>query len=417
MYKNNNIIVVGGGVIGISVAYYLSKSGIPVTVLEQNTVCSGSSYGNAGLIVPSHSIPLASPSAIINGLKWMIKKDSPFYIKPRISIDLINWVLRFIAASTYSKLKNTTSKKIEMSLQSLLLYRELIETEQFDVGFHQNGSLSVYSTEHEFTKGEQESVMLNDFGISNMVMDQTDILDFEPTLSPIVKGGIFYDQDAHITPDLFVKTLADRIKSLGSSIQTGVAIKTIETAGNRLTAIVTNKETYHPSEVVFAAGAWSGKLLKMLGIRLPVEPGKGYSITTSTSIDMPKRPLMLVEGKVGVTPFDNALRFAGTLELSGLNTEINHTRIGAIIDTVEKYMNLQVNQRNREFWCGMRPMSPDGLPIIGRIKSFNNAIICSGHSTLGMTLAPASGRLVADILKNDTPIINPDPFSPNRFGC
>ena len=415
MAKQEDVVVIGGGVIGVCAAYYLLDSGRQVTLLERDSICSGSSYGNAGLLVPSHSVPLAAPGAITQGLRWIFNPESPFYVKPRLSLDLLRWLWRFRAAANERRMRESLPIICELSNASVALYEELMSKEELACNFAHVGSLTLFKSERGFEEGREEADLLSEYGIASRSLDAGQVRDMEPSAREDVAGGILHEDDAHLKPDEFVHGLASRFVERGGVIETDTEVVGFETMGNRVDAIKTTRGEYRADQVVLAAGTWSPAVVRDLGIRLPVQPAKGYSITFERPDGAPEVPLMLGEAKVGVTPMGPFLRLAGTLELSGLNLDISDRRVRAVVLAPEDYLSMDLDPSRGEVWCGMRPLSPDGLPMVGPTDSMENLIVATGHSMTGVTLGPATGKLVAQIANGDEPIVDPTPFSPMRF--
>ena len=415
MVKQEDVVVIGGGVIGVCAAYYLLDSGRRVTLLERDSICSGSSYGNAGLLVPSHSVPLAAPGAITQGLKWMFNPESPFYVKPHLSLDLLSWLWRFRAAANERRMRESVPVICELSNASVTLYEELMSNEELDCHFAHVGSLTLFRSETGFEEGREEACLLGEYGISSRTLDARQVRDTEPSAREDIVGGILHEDDAHLKPDEFVHGLASRFLERGGVIETDTEVVGFEKAGNRVDVVNTTRGDYQAAQVVLAAGTWSPAVVRDLGIRLPVQPAKGYSITFERPDGAPEVPLMLGEAKVGVTPMGPFLRLAGTLELSGLNLDISDRRVKAVVRAPEQYLSIDLNSDSGEVWCGMRPLSPDGLPMVGPTDSMENLIVASGHSMTGVTLGPATGKLVAQLANGEKPIVDPTPLSPTRF--
>ena len=415
MNRRADVLVIGGGVIGVCAAYYLQQEGRQVVILEQDEVCSGCSYGNAGWLVPSHSVPLAQPGAVLKGLRWMFRPESPFYIKPRLSRDLIAWLLRFLAAANERTIRKSLPAICELSQASLDLYDELITKEELDCYYEQKGLIALFKSEKERQEGVEEAQLLAEHGVSSRELEPAQVVEMEPAVRSDVAGGVYYDGDAHLKPDSMVRALAARFEAQGGAIHTGTEVLGFEVSGDRIVSVETSKGNYEAQQVVLATGAWSPRVARELRLNLPVQPAKGYSITYDDPVNPPSRPLMLAEAKVGVTPMGPALRFAGTLELSGLNTDINSRRVEAIRRAAGRYLATDVSASAETVWCGMRPLTPDNLPIIGTVAWLSGLIVATGHSMTGVTLGSATGKLVSQLATQQEPIVDPTPFSPHRF--
>ena len=415
MGQQADVLVIGAGVIGVCSAYYLQQEGRRVVVLEKDEICSGSSFGNAGWLVPSHSVPLARPGAVLNGLRWMLRPESPFYIKPRLSRELITWLWRFRAAANERTVSQSLPVICELSQASLDLYEELVTREELDCYFERKGLISVYRTQQGLEEGVEEALLLREHGISSRELGSAEVADMEPAILTDIAGCVYYDGDAHLKPDSLVRGLAARFEAHGGVIHTGTEVLGFELAGDTVVSVQTNKGAYHAEQVVLATGAWSPGVARELKLNLPVQPAKGYSITFDEPVNPPSTPVMLAEARVGVTPMGSVLRFAGTLELSGLNTDIDPRRVEAIRRAGERYLATDVSASPQTVWCGMRPLTPDNMPIIGAVDRPSNLIVATGHSMTGVTLGSATGKLVSQLVTKQDPLVDPAPFSPQRF--
>jgi D-amino-acid dehydrogenase len=415
MDQRADVLVIGGGVIGVCAAYYLQQEGRRVVLLDKDEICSGSSHGNAGWLVPSHSVPLARPGAILNGLRWMLRPESPFYVKPRLSLELIAWLWRFRAAANERTVRRSLPVACELSKASLELYEELITKEELDCYYEQRGLIALYATEQGLEEGVEEGHLLREHGISSQELNSAQVTAMEPAVRSDVAGGIYHDGDAHLKPDDLVHGLAARFQAQGGVIHTGTEVLGFELAGDTIASVKTDKGDYPARQVVLAAGAWSPWVVRALKLKLPVQPAKGYSITFDEPVDPPSMPVMLAEARIGVTPMGPVLRFAGTLELSGLNTDIDRRRVEAIRRAGHRYLATDLSASPETVWCGMRPLTPDNLPIIGAVDRPSNLIVATGHSMTGVTLGSVTGKLVAQLVTEQDPIVDPAPFSPMRF--
>lgn len=414
--KDVDVLVVGGGVIGLCSAYYLLEQGREVVILEQGDIGAGSSYGNAGLIVPSHLIPLAEPGALAKGLKWLLDAESPFYIKPRLDRELLSWLWRFRAASREAPMRRAIPVLRDLGRISSQLYEELVARESLACNYEQLGLLTLFRSEDGYEEGAAEARLLQEFGMSLSLLSGAELREMEPALSVSVIGGIHYHRDAHLNPALFLQEMAKRVQRMGAAVQTHTEVLGFEVRHGRIHAVQSTRGDYFPEQVVLAAGSWSPTLARDLRLSLPVQPAKGYSVTVERPPTAPRFPLLLGEARVAVTPMESQLRFAGTLELAGLDFIINRRRVGAILRAATAYLEGQPEQSPLiEIWRGLRPCTPDGLPIIGRAASPRNLIVATGHATIGMSLGPVSGKLVAQITCDQPPLMDVTPLRVGRF--
>jgi D-amino-acid dehydrogenase len=410
------VLIIGGGVVGVCSAYYLAAQGRDVIVLDKGEICSGSSYGNAGLICPSHSVPLAAPGALRAGLRWLLNPESPFYIQPRLDRELLSWLWRFRAACSESRARRSIPVLRDLLCASAQLYEELAALEGLEFGYRQNGSLMLYNTRQGYEAGLEEARHLAPYGIQTQALDRAQVREIAPHILPGVVGGILHTEDAQIIPDRFVTGLARLAESRGVRFHPHTEVLGFGTAKNRITAVQTTKGDFGPAEVVLAGGSWSPVLARELGLRLPIQPAKGYSITVKRPEACPGIPLGLGEARVYLTPMGETMRLAGTLELAGLDLSINRRRVAAILQSARRYIGGLDQLEVLEIWRGLRPCTPDGLPIIGRSKQYGNLIIAAGHAMIGMSLGPITGQLVSQLACGQTPALDLGPLSPSRFG-
>jgi D-amino-acid dehydrogenase len=409
-----SVLVIGGGVIGVSSAYYLARDGWEVTLLEKGEICAGSSYGNAGLIVPTHLVPLAAPGVWWQGVKWMLNSESPLYIKPRASLELARWLWRFRAACTPGRVRRAMPLLRRLSLESVELYRGFAEKD-LDFGFREAGSLTVFSTPEGLAHGREEAKLLREGGANVEVLDGAQARSLEPMLQKGVVGALYGKEDALLVPDRFVKGLAKLAESGGVRIMTGTEAIGFRTGGGRITAVDTTRGTFSADTVVVAAGAWSPGLGRTLGLRIPIQPAKGYSLTYRRPARAPSIPLLPAEGRFSVTPMGEFLRFGGTLELAGMDLSINRRRVDALRRKALQCIEGGESFELLEIWRGLRPCTPDGLPLVGRPRRVENLVMAAGHAMVGMSLGPATGRLVAQLCGGSTPPADVRLLDPDRF--
>jgi D-amino-acid dehydrogenase len=410
------VVVIGGGVIGVCAAWYLGHDGHAVTLLDRADVCAGSSYGNAGLIVPSHSVPLAAPGVLWKGLRWMLDPESPFYIKPRLDRDLLAWLWKFRGACTAEHVARAVPVLRDLGLASLGLYRELAAIDGLHSGFEQRGVLAVYRTAAGFAEARHEADLLARNGLRVETLDAGAARLAEPSLGPAVIGALRFPDDAQLVPDAFVTGLARAAAARGVRIRPATEVLGFETRGRRVHAVETTRGPIEADEVVLAAGAWSASLARGLGLRLPIQPAKGYSVTCERPAGGPAVPLLLGEAKMAITPMGDRLRFAGTLELAGLDLTIDRRRVEAVRRAAGAFLKGGVDDLPLvEIWRGLRPCTPDGLPIVGRPARLDNLILATGHAMIGVSLGPVTGKLVAQLAAGAPPLVDLAPLRPERF--
>ncbi|MDA0746514.1 MAG: FAD-dependent oxidoreductase [bacterium] len=417
MRHQTDVVIIGGGSVGICSAHYLLETGRKVTVLEKGEICSGSSYGNAGLIVPSHSVPLAAPGVISKGLRWMLDPESPFYIKPRLNLELASWLWKFHAACAEKQMLRSIPVIRDLNLASLRLFDELASIQDLDFGYQKKGHLAVYRTPEGLAGGVEEAHLLSQNGVQTEVLTPEELQKLDPAVHYNTIGAVYFPQDAHLIPDRFVKELAQHAQSRGADLRPNTEVLGFETTSGRIHTIQTTRGEFTANQIILASGSWSPGVVKTLGLNLPIQPAKGYSITFKRPPICPTIPASLAESKVAVTPMGDNLRFAGTLELAGLDLSINNRRVRAILNAVPRYLPaLDPNSLEQlEIWRGLRPCTPDGLPFLGRSEAFENLIVAAGHAMIGISLGPITGKLVSQLVARKPPQIDLAPLCIERF--
>ncbi len=409
------IVVIGGGIAGLCSAYYLNKSGHRVTVLDMGRFDDGCSYGNAGMVVPSHFIPLAAPGMISKGIRWMFNPRSPFFIRPRFRSELIRWGYQFYRHSTVSHVERAIPVLREISLLSKQLYRALAS--EMDFGFAERGLLMYFQT-HEAQEEERESARIaNREGIEARLLSADEIKTLEPDVQVSARGAVYFPGDSHLNPRTLMNCLVARLKANGVDVFSGEEVVEFVRKKNEVTKVRTRDKSIELDEVVVASGAWSPSLLTLLRVYLPLQAGKGYSFTTPFSKAPIRIPSILTEARVAITPMNDFVRFGGTMEITGLDHRINMNRVRGIVASIPRYypeLHVEVPSADR-VWHGLRPCSPDGLPYIGRLRSFRNVIVATGHSMMGISLGPATGLLVSEIANESIRSMDTALFNPSRF--
>ncbi|MBO3099460.1 NAD(P)/FAD-dependent oxidoreductase [Gelidibacter pelagius] len=413
---NKEIIIIGGGIIGLCSAYYLQKEGHTVSVIDQSNLDMGASYVNAGFLSPSHFIPLSAPGVMKQGIKWMFNKSSPLYIKPRFDIDFMKWTLAFNRSCTAKHVNTSVPIIRDLTLLSQELYSSIKQDEGFQFQLENKGLLMLCQSEKKLEEEIKVADLARQMGLEASEISLDDLKKLQPNVRLNVKGATYYKCDSHMTPQEFMSDIKTYLKEFGVAFFTNEKVNDIEMVNGYITSITTNKKNYQADEFVLAAGSWSSFLSKKLSLQLLLQAGKGYRINTDqdTGISI---PAILSEAKVAVTPMHGFTRFAGTMEIAGINQDINKARVDAIAHAVTKYypeITLDQEDKNNA-QAGLRPVSPDGLPYIGRSKKCVNLTIATGHAMMGWGLGPATGKLVSEVISNKKTTLNLDPFHPDRI--
>ncbi|MBM3277538.1 MAG: FAD-dependent oxidoreductase [Candidatus Handelsmanbacteria bacterium] len=397
MKREVEVLVIGGGVVGVCAAYFLGKQGRQVVLVEKGELCAGSSYGNAGLVVPSHSVPLAAPGVAFKALKWMLDPESPFYVAPRWDAALWRWLWNFWRTGNENHVRRALPLLRDLHLASKGLFAELTRLKGMACAYEERGALYAFRTRAGLEAGIAEGERLGGAGLPPQVLDRAGVEALEG-MEARVEGGVYYPQDAHLVPDRFVRGMGQHLR--GAEVLTQTEVLELRREGGRIVLVRTTRGDFAPREVVLAAGSWSPLLARQAGLSLPIQAAKGYSITLKKPLPCPAVPLLLGEAKVGVTPMGEWLRFAGTLELAGLDLRINQRRVEAILRAVPSYLP-QIEPAKLELveiWRGLRPATPDGLPFLGRAPGCGNLTVAAGHATIGLSLGPITGKLVAQVV-------------------
>jgi D-amino-acid dehydrogenase len=415
--KRTDVLVLGGGVIGLACALYLLKAGASVRVLEQGTPGCGSSHGNCGTITPSHSPPLAMPGMIGVALRSMLKSDAPFYLNPRFDGPRLRWLLGFAQRCNWRDFNHAASARLAILKRSRQLLGELVRDEKFECEFAEDGVLYAYRSARKRKADEQHhAAVLDGLGIEVHRLQGDDVEAMEPALRPGVVGGLFHPGDARLRPDHYATELARRVIELGGVIETGARIDDFKTGQGCVEQVVTSRGVFEGDNVLLALGAWSPLLAKKLDLRLPMQPGKGYSLTYSRPSLAPRHTLVLREASVCVTTWQSGYRLGSTMEFSGYAEGLNRTRIDALRRGAAEGLREPEGPELLEEWWGWRPMSMDELPIIGHSGRWSNLLLATGHGMLGVSMSTATAELVTSMLGGPASPVDALPFAPARFG-
>jgi D-amino-acid dehydrogenase len=411
------ITIVGAGVVGLCCAYYLDKEGFDITVIDRNDITDGCSFGNMGYISPSHFIPLASPGIISQGLKWMLSSSSPFYIKPRFNWELIQWGLTFW--------KNSNAQRVNASvphLNNLLqLSRDLMTDlkKQLNDSFSmiERGCWTLYQNEKTGDHEKHLTEQATSLGLKTQTYTGAQVQELESEVEVRVAGGVLWLDDCHLDSAKLMKSLHRYLRDKGVKFVLSTEVKGFERTNGKINSVVTDKEKIAADEIIVANGSWMPAVARMAGIHLLMQPGKGYSVVYENIEKNLYRPAILVEARTAMTPIERRLRIGGTMELSGHSDHILPKRVAAIYDSVKKYFpSLNISQPDpKQAWYGYRPVTPDGLPYIGKHKKFANLTFAGGHAMLGVSAAAATGKLVNEIIGNRPTSIDIFAFEPERF--
>lgn len=472
MSERSDVVVVGGGVVGACVTQALAARGAAVTLLEREPeVCPPASavYANCGLLVPSEVEPLAHPGALGQGLRWLLDGSSPFYVKPRASLTLARWLWLFRRACAPEVARAHAPLLHKLGEVSAALHDELAAGraaesdgrgggsdgrregggrsreggarsreggdggaahDSADWHYHRNGWLFVYETAAGMAAAEAAADQTRTLGVAVETLTADEVRERAPQVRPgSVAGGVLTPDDGHLDPAAFTRAMVARARRDGATVVTGAEVYGFETGGGRaagarreraggghVRAVRTTRGVFAAGQVVVAAGAWTPLLLRELGLRLPIEPAKGYSIDVARPEGTSELPLCVGEAHVVLTPLGDALRLGSTLELAGWDMRLRPRRLAGLRRAAARVVGLPEDGPVRQVWRGPRPLTPDGLPVIGRTPRHPNLVLATGHCMLGLSLGPVTGRLVAEMCAGEAPSLDIAALAPTRFG-
>ena len=411
------VTIIGGGVIGLCSAYYLQKEGYDVTVIDRGDITDGCSFGNMGYMSPSHFVPLASPGIISQGLKWMLNSTSPFYIKPRLNLHLMQWGWHFWKSST-AKMVEKNSPHLNDLLQ---LSRHLINEMRTEIGdtfnMEEKGCLMMCkqqkTLDHEFHLADDAEK----FGLKVERLHKDAVQQLEPDVELNVAGAVLFKDDCHFNPGKMMIALKKYLETKAVHFLLNTTVTGFERSNKNISAIITDKGTFAAEQIIVATGSWLPVVTKMMGIKLLLQPGKGYSYTYDYVEKNIKYPAILVDGRCAITPWGQQLRIGGTMELSGINNKVMISRMQGIYNSAKDfYPGLKIDFPPADkIWNGLRPVTPDGLPYIGRVSNFDNVIVAGGHAMLGISEGTGTGKLVSELMQQKKTSIDMEAFKVSRF--
>lgn len=412
----DSAIIVGGGVIGIACAHYLAGAGMKVTVIDQATIGAACSHANCGYVCPSHVLPLNSPDALAEGFASLFSRDAAFRIKPQLRLGLYRWLFEFARRCTHTRMIDAGHR-----LQSLLdlsrnEYRGFFESCNVPAEWRQDGLLYVFGTPEGLDRYATTHKTLDEnYGVVARRLEGSELTSFDESLKSDLAGAFYYPNDATLRPDKLMQHWRSLLTEMGVEFIEQCAFENLQASGSRIQAVTTSRGELAADHFVFAAGAWSSKLANSLRCQIPVEPGKGYSVTMQRPDLSPQHSMLFPEHHIGVTPFEDSFRIGSIMEFVGFDTSIPKRRLAQLRDSARAYLRTDIGEDIEETWYGWRPMTWDSLPIIGRVPGLSNGVLATGHNMLGLTLAPATGRLVSELVLEQPTVIDVEAYSPARF--
>ena len=415
MQSNCDVLVVGGGVIGLACAHYLTEAGHKVHLIEQDRIGAGASHGNCGLVFTSDLVPLTSPGAVLHELGLMLRAKSELYLGFPPDVARLRWFINFARKCTTRHMFQAIEARRQILSRSAHLYEELFETGDLKADRECRGVLLVFATESSWRDYGKTNELLRPHGYHAQPVRGSELGALEPALKSHLYGAWYHPNDCHLRPDMLLDSWRQQLIRQGVVIEENRPLKKFQLDNGRVTAAVTDRGKILAGHYVLATGVWSPSILKPLGIPLPIEPGKGYSITMAAPDGAPRIPCYLYEKRTVATPWQSGYRLGGIMELSGHNSHIKARRINHLRTAAGDYLHAPLGDPVHEEWTGMRPMTYDELPVIDRAPRVPNLLLATGHGMLGISTAPATGELVAELIAGEKPQIDPTPFRADRF--
>ncbi len=427
--------IIGGGIIGLSAAFYLHEDGWDVTVLERGDLSDNCSFGNMGYLSPSHFVPLAAPGIISQGILWMFRQKSPFYVRPSLRWDLIDWGWKFMRASNQRHVERSARPLVDLLMLSKSLTAEWSKKGLMDFEYTEDGCIMYYQTPKKEREELENARIAADLGLKTEILDRQQVHALEPDLLPDVRGGVWFKDDAHLHPNTLMKKLPALLEKRGVKILRDAEVIGFQKENGKITAVryrgANNEQQTTSSDLtVLAAGSWSPQIAKMAGEHIPLMPGKGYSMTVDTPRQLLRYPCILLEAKVALTPWATSLRIGSTMEIGPVNDRILFPRVQGILEAVPKFLpgyaddpafreladfeKLKKNVREK-VWFGFRPVSADGLPYIGFAKKTSNLLVATGHAMIGLSMGAGTGKLVAEMANGKPTSVGVEAFDPKRY--
>jgi D-amino-acid dehydrogenase len=413
---DNATVILGAGIIGLACAHYLKAAGQKILILDKQSVGRGCSYRNCGHILPSHILPLNSPSALKAGLSSLFDTTSTLRIKPQLNWDFIKWMIKFSQHCSARHILSAAHNLKPLLDVSMAEYEQLVADNIFECEWQKTGLLYLFKTPKALDKFHTTNQFLQKhFGLTADFIPPQALRDKDPSLNQDLAGGFLYNNDAHLMPEMLLTNWANYLKQHGVQFIENCEVLKFERTHNMITKLITTSGPLNVDKLVIAAGAFSKKLGSLLGCNIPIVPGKGYSITMAKPENSPLRPIVLPEKNIALTPFQKRLRIGSIMEFVDFDASISNHRIQQLEQSTAEYLNTQCQNPEIKKWFGWRPMTYDSLPIIGKLPNYNNAYIATGHGMMGTMLAPATGRMIAEIITGKKCTIPETPYSPTRF--
>ncbi len=421
MRDDPDVLVVGGGVVGLFCAYHLRREGRGVAVVERGAIGGpqSCSTGNTGFVGTHGAAPLAEP-AVLAGWPRLLNPDNPLHITPNPDPDLLAWLGHFRRVCTEEHARAAYRVLLRMKKRSLDLLREVCADHgRLAPLLTERGMLLTFKTRDAFEQACRGVPAAVAGGVPLRVLEPGELAELEPGAGFDVYGALLNEEGAFLRISDFMREFPAVLASMGVELREHTEVRGLHADGRRITRVTTTRGDLRPAETVIAAGAWSARHLRGLGVELELQPIKGYTITVKAPANAPRRPVLMAEARVGLTPFGDRLRFGGTLDLTGFDTAIPPHRLDGIHRAVASYLPglaAEGPPEIEQIWSGLRPCTPDSLPYLGRAGSYDNLSIACGHGHIGLGLAPVTGRLIAQLLSGHRPEMDLTPLRSDRYG-
>jgi D-amino-acid dehydrogenase len=419
--KPTSTIVVGAGVVGTCAAYYLAKRGHQVTLIDREPVKSGASTGNAGIIALGHP-PLPRPGLVWQTIKWMLNKGNPLYMPPRVDFGLFKWMWDFRKACTAEHFQHCMHILAEWGWATGRCWDQIVEHEQIDCEYRTTGWLDVFRTKEGMEHGLHEAELLRQYDFEVNVLTGDELRRLEPCFKPEIVGAAHYVDSRFVSPNKFITQLVERLPALGVEVITNAKVVRIKKKGDRFTGVqLADGRVLQADTAVLAAGVWTTELASTIGIRVPMQAGKGYHVNLTSPEPCPTISCVLNETFVAVNPMNGGLRLAGTVELSGINNHMIQRRVDMLSEGAKNYLYGIENTQITSSWCGLRPCTSDGLPIIGWAPGMpagndsGGVFIATGHAKYGLAYGPITGRVASECILDGKPSLDLSPMRVDRF--
>ncbi len=414
--SGKQVVIIGGGVVGTTVAHYLNQAGYPVTVVDRGSIGGACSHGNCGLVTPSHVLPLAEPGVLQQGIKAMLNPFGPLRINPGFDVTRWKWLMKFARRCNEHDMLQSAAAIHALLQSSRSLYDQLIQELSIQCEWQPRGVLFVFKTAKQFEAYEEtDHLQSSHFDVSAKRMTANEVAEFEPALKPGMAGGWYYQRDAFMRPDQLMQSWKSILTQRGVRFVEHAQVKGLVGSTSGVTAVKTDREEIRAEMVLVCTGAWTPELQSELGTQIPIQPGKGYSLTMSRPEISPRVAMLLPEHRVAVTPMESGYRLGSIMEIAGYDSSIRESRLRLLTEGAKVYLRDPLGVEVQEKWYGWRPMTYDSVPIIDRAPRWNNVWIAAGHNMLGLSMAPATGKLMCELITGQPPHLDPQPYRVSRF--